>query len=58
MWLVNGIIHTKLNHEREAKPPMEVDSSSDETGRTVNTKKHDHIQAMGLCMCWTDQLRL
>ena len=38
MWPVDGIIHTKLNHEREAKTPMEVDSSSDETGRTVNKK--------------------
>jgi len=58
MWPVDGIIHTKLNHEREAKTPMEVDSSSDETGRTVNKKKHDHNQAMSLYMCWTDQLRL
>ena len=58
MWLVNGIIHTKLNHEREAKTPMEVDSSSDEKRRTNKPKKHDYLQHCILCMCWIDQLRL
>ena len=58
MWLVNGIIHTKLNHEREAKTPMEADGSTDENHRTYNTLNKDHLHHMNLIVCWTDQLRL